>query len=197
MDFKLSGLASFALFGAAAFTLRSAAYLPDPAEAAAWLSETSAGITVAAYLIGLAGVALVWTAGRAKALLDDAEGLATIGFGGAVAALVAMSTGFFVAIPQSHRIIEGQIDAATATIAYDTLMVGAGNVVAFGLALLLGAFALAGLRSSALRPWFGWTGIVVAVALLTPIQYALGLFGFLWVAFLPFQLRKEAAEVLV
>ncbi len=197
MDFKLSGLASFALFGAAAFTLRSATYMPDPAEAAAWLGETAAGITIAAYLVGLAGAALVWTAGRARVLLDDGEGLATIGFGGAVAALMAMSTGFFVAIPQAQRVVDGQIDAATATIAYDALIVGAGNVLAYGLALLVGAFALAGLRSSALRPWFGWTGIVVAVALLTPIQYAFGLFGFLWVAVLPFQLSEQPAEVLV
>lgn len=196
MDRKIASLIALALFGVAAYTLREAMYLMEADKALAFLADSRGPILIGAYLMGVASVAIIWSAvGLSRDIGRETHGAAAIG--GAVLAAAGTNAGFFLAIPQAERAALGTLDASTASLAYDFLVVGVGNVSSYGFALLLGGLALAGLSTKRLPAWVVWTGLGTAIGLLTPIQWALMALAPLWLVACAWTVRSErkASEV--
>lgn len=179
MERKITSLIVVALFGGAGFALREAGYLPDADQALAFLADSRETIFMGAYMMGVATVAMIWvTVGLSRNLENVASG--TVAVGGSVLAAAGLNAGFFLAVPQAERAAAGTLDASTASLAYDFLVVGVGNVSAFGFALMVGGLALAGLSTGRLPTWVVWAGLGVAIGLLTPLQWSVAALAPLW-----------------
>ena len=151
-------------------------YLPNPAEVTEHLTDNATRVQIAGYVGVVAAFFMLWFAGSAKTLLRSREGangrLTAIAFGGTVSAGtgLALVFGLMTAAGARAGADSGISDIAAVTLydAYASLFTVA---VGVGLAALVGAFSIAGLRGEFLPRWAGWLGVVVAVGTVSPLAY--------------------------
>lgn len=156
-------------------------YLPGPGDVVDHLTQNSTRVQVAGYVGLVAAFAMLWFAGSIRAVLLRREGpdsrFAAIAFGGAVGTGVALSVVFGLMTAAGARAGAGsgigEMEAVTLYDTYASLFTAATGV---GVAALVGAFSVSGLRAGFLRPWVGWVGVVIALASISPLAYvAMGL----------------------
>jgi len=137
------------------------------------------------YLLG--GVFLIWFVGTLRSHLSLAEGgtgrLASIAFGGGIAATALLWASAATEVVAALRVEEnGSIDPAAATVYSDLSSILFGAAAPMGMAVLLGASALAAFRFGALPKWLGGLAAVIAVGCLIPfISYFVIIISFFWV----------------
>jgi MFS family permease len=184
------------VFALAFLTLFFLFFVPGelPADAdAARIADYYKGRGPAAYLlmyalIGISGVALLWFSGSLRASLrreEPAPGrLSAAALGGGVAAAILLLAGGATLLAPFTVVIFNSTDALDPTL-YAVLSAMGFIAINFGLlggALMVVATSLVALRWGGLPAWFGWVGVVVALALALNILYFFGFF--IWVGWL-------------
>ena len=145
----------------------------------------AAGLLLMYYLIGLAGVAIVgFSAGLAVWLVraEPAPGrIAFVAFGGGVGAATLFLAGGATLVAPFTMVVVNSAEAIE-PIFHETLSTIGFTAINFGLlsgALMVVATSIVALHGSGAPAWFGWLGLLVAVALAANILYFFGLF--VWV----------------
>lgn len=162
-------------------------FMDEPAAIASFYTENGTDVLPALVCYLLASTLLVWFAGSLRSHLRLAEGgtgrLATIAFGGGVAAATLLLASASVESAAALRVDEqGAIDVPTATVYSDLSALLFGLAAPYGMAVLLGASALAAFRFRALPVWLGALGALVAiVCLIPPISFVGIIISFFWV----------------
>jgi hypothetical protein len=139
-------------------------------------------------LIGMAGVALLWFSGSLWASLRRAEPapgrLSSAALGGGVASAMLLLAGGAALLAPFTVVIFNSTDALDPTLYAVASAMGfiAINFGLLGGALMVVATSLVALRCGGLPAWFGWVGLVVAMALALNILYFFGFF--IWVGWL-------------
>jgi hypothetical protein len=137
---------------------------------AAWAGDNRSGSGVGAFLILLAGFALLHFAGTIRSVLGSAERtvrgsvqLARVAFAGAVAGAAGIATAIVIVASATS---EGADADPIVTRAVASTSAGPYLVAAMGFAALLAAAGLVTLRSGVLPRWTGIVALVGAVAFL-------------------------------
>lgn len=176
-------------------------FVDEPAKIAAFYTENGTDLLPSglAYLLG--GFFLMWFVGTLRAHLSLAEGgtgrLASIAFGGGVAATTLLWASASVEIVAALRVEENDaIDPGVASVYSDLSSILFGAAAPVGMAVLLGASAVAAFRFGALPKWLGGLGAVIAIGcLIPPISYFVIIVSFLWVAITGIVLYTKPAAV--
>ena len=63
---------------------------------------------------------------------------------------------------------------------YDIYSTILGQMAAFTFAVLIGATAIIALRTAMSPAWFGWTSVIIALGLVSPIGYFMLAFALVW-----------------
>ena len=164
-------------------------------EAVEYWTDKETANNVGSLLEALAAVALLFFAASLWRALRRGEGaggpLPVAAVGGGVVA--AAGFGVDAAIRIAAADIAGDVDpVVTQTIS--AIWVSYGTPIVIGLATLIFAAGLSALRTQVLPLWLAWVGIVISVALFTPIGFFASLAAFLWVIVAGVLLwRQEAA----
>lgn len=128
--------------------------------------DHTGAIKVSAFLIGLAAVAFLWFLGSLWSMLrraEDTRRLATIAVGGGIVALVLVLTAFAL---NSTLAIAVNSSGATAGVNPKfiyLLSLTIGGMANFGVAVLVGATAVATLRTRVFPALLGWASVMLAV----------------------------------
>jgi len=159
-----------------------------------WTDNATAN-NVGALLEALAAVALLFFGASLWRALRRGEGngglLPLAAMGGGVVA--AAGFGVDAAIRIAAADVAGEVDpVVTQTIS--AVWVNYGTPIVIGIATLIFAASLSALRTQVIPLWLAWIGIVISVALFTPIGFFASLAAFLWVVVVSAALwRHEAA----
>ena len=193
MDFaRLARLAPWSGVVFVVLFVVSAAMLPidfgeEPDSLASSFADDMGRFIGAAQLAVIAGAALLWFSGTlASALLANGAGHRLAGIarmGGAAAATLLIAGAVVFAVGALRADEDGSIapEAATAVADIGLVLVAAAMPVAS--AVLVGATAVAALRTRRILPtWLAWVSVVLAVALvILPINFIAVLFLAVWV----------------
>jgi hypothetical protein len=128
-------------------------------------------------LIAVAGFVVFASAFRSVLIeLEGGELLANIAFGGTLLGAAAGIGAETINMAAALRAGDGELTEPLAQALFDTSYVLGYNAAGIGIGLLVLATAAAALRARALLPrWLAVVGLVLGVALLTPLsQYVLG-----------------------
>lgn len=163
-------------------------FVDRPEEIASFYGEHGSDLLPpgVSYLLG--GFFLLWFVGTLRAHLSLAEGgagrLASIAFGGGVAATSLLWAAAATDLVAALRVDEnGEIDPEVATVYWDLGTILFGVAAPVGMAVLLGASAVAAFRFGALPIWLGGLGALIAVGcLIPPIAFIVIIVSFFWVA---------------
>lgn len=145
-------------------------------EVVSFYSDNESEVVISAIVSGLSAVFLLFFVGSLGSLLRSAEGptdalSAVARAGGVVAAVgVLIFAGLLFTLGDAADTL-----APEATQTLNALNADFFFPLAGGLATLLFATGLVAVRTRALPVWLGWSALVIAVAIFTP----LGFFGFL------------------
>lgn len=180
---RVSGLVFSVLLLVAVALTPMTTFVPPSTDAIAFFEERSSGIVTGAYVAGFAAVALIWFATRLVGRISEAEGgtyrLSAVAFAGAVISAGALFIGYMYLAAGAARSgsAEGILGAhATAVLDLSSIMLG--NVMTAGFALVVGAAAMV---RSVLPRWLVWPTGLMAIGLLTPLQWAVGGLVLIWV----------------
>jgi hypothetical protein len=195
----LSGIAAAALFltGSALWGLEQ----PDAGASAAELVDfygDLSGRIVAGALLSLISIALfVVFAGALRSVLIELERdelLANLAFGGALIGMAAGLGAETINMQAALRAADGELTQPLAQALFETSYALGYNAAGIGLGLVALATSAVALRSGALLPrWLAAVGVVLGLALLTPLsQYVLGP-SFLFVTILGVLLLRGSA----
>jgi hypothetical protein len=148
----------------------------------------------------MAAFFLIWFAGSVRSALLKREGgdgqLATVSFGGGLAASVALGISFIGIFAAGLRAgAPGGITPIGAVAMYDFWGQLTGQLFAIFMALFIGATAVVSLRSGLFPAWFGWVSVVVAVGLLSPFAYVVLALAMIWVLVVSIWLFVKGAPV--
>jgi hypothetical protein len=141
------------------------------AEVFAHYADNRAQGVIAAALLAVSTIPLVAFAAslreRARAIMPDSM-LPSFAFGAGIvtAAGFLAAAGIHLALADYGR----DIDLAAAQ-ALNTLDAGSFVLFTAGLSALILAGSLIALRSDLVPPWLGWAGIIVAIAIFTPVGF--------------------------
>lgn len=128
---------------------------------------------------------LVWFAGSIFGALSERSGarLGMIAFGGAtICALgLAIGSGIIWAAASQASQPEG-LSPQSALSMHNLSTVMLASVVSIGLAAFIGATGIGSLRTEFFPNWFGWTSVILAIGLLTPVHYIFEGLAILWIA---------------
>ncbi|MFN2136520.1 MAG: hypothetical protein ACK2UK_11235 [Candidatus Promineifilaceae bacterium] len=177
-------------------------FMPDGQAILAFMSSNAQTVYLAGYLGTLSAFFLLWFAGSLRGVLKGAapagDPLADIAFGGGVAAAVLMAAahaGFGVLSERAASAAGVGPDAAVATI--DTWGSLSGVALPIAFAAMCGATGLALVRTKILPGWFGWVSVLLALALLTPVSWAVLTLILIWLVvislWLFFRMGREPA----
>ena len=163
-------------------------FVDRPEEIASFYGEHGSDLLPpgVSYLLG--GFFLLWFVGTLRAHLSLAEGgagrLASIAFGGGVADTSLLWAAAATDLVAALRVDEnGEIDPEVATVYWDLGTILFGVAAPVGMAVLLGASAVAAFRFGALPIWLGGLGALIAVGcLIPPIAFIVIIVSFFWVA---------------
>jgi hypothetical protein len=139
-------------------------------EVIAFYSSNGATQQVAAALLALAFVFLIFFAGSLRAFVRQAPGVEALGavlLAGAVLEAAGQTTGagFVWALAQgSHRLDPSAAQSLNA-LSNDAVATNTAGMIVFGIAA-----GLAILRSKRLPAWLGWMAIAMAVVVVTPLE---------------------------
>jgi hypothetical protein len=182
----LSGIAMAVLWTLGAVLTRFFDYFPSADRALETFSEQPTRVQRGAILGGFyAVIFLVWFAGSIFSALSDSGGarLGVIAFGGAMICALGLAIGsgiIWVAAAQASR-PEG-LSPRSALTMHNLSMVMLANVLSIGLAAFIGATGIGSLRIGILPNWFGWTSVIFAIGLLTPVHYIFEGLAVFWIA---------------
>lgn len=199
----LSGLAFVVLFGAGVVIMGYYDFMPEPDQIVGFYSESPARLMTGAYVGMLASVFLLWFAGSLRrSIRSRAEGterLAVIASGGAVFAAVMVVLGLVaISYPAERVMIHGSIDPGAATALFDLSSGLLGSALAIGLAAAVGGYGLAQLRDEKTPAWLAWTNLVLALGLVSPVNWAVIALGILWLPVVSVSMyRRARADVAV
>lgn len=183
----LSGPAAMALLIAAFLVNGFWEFLPPPGRALELLGGDSLRVIASSYLISWAAFLLiVWGGslwGRLRAVEGSPAIFAAIALGGLLVTATALVLGATAITTVAERLgaADGISRETIAVLAYDlvgTLMAGAAAVA---LAATLGATAVVSFRTGLLPRWLNWATAIIAVGLLTPVNWAVMILGALWI----------------
>jgi hypothetical protein len=189
---RLERLAPWSGVVAVVLFVVSAALLPfdfmdEPDSLASSFADDTGRYFGAAQLAVIAGAALLWFSGTlASALLRNGAGfrLAGIARAGGTAAATLSIAGAIVLVAGALRADEdGSIAPEAATVVADVGLILTAAAMPVAAAVLVGATAVAALRTRRILPtWLAWVSIVLTLALIIlPINFiAVPLFG-IWV----------------
>lgn len=182
----LTGIAFVVLLLAGVLLINNYDYLPAGDEIKSFYEDDSTRIAVGAFLAVLSVPFFLWFLGSVRSHTSAAEGatgrLSAVAFGGGVAAAAAMLVAHGATFAAAQRGgADGGIAEATATALFDLSGVLIGNAVPMAFAVLIGATAVISFRTGAFARWLTWAGAVLAVGLLTPVNYIFIAFAVLWV----------------
>jgi hypothetical protein len=181
----LSGLLAVVLFYAGAALIGIYDYLPAAEKIADYLMDNAARVMAGGYLGSISAVFLIWFAGSVRSVLASYEGgngrLSDVAFGGGLGASIALALGFTFIITAAARAgAEGGITAVGAITVHDLWGQILGYVTSLMLAVFIGATASISLRTDLFPNWFGWLSVLLAIGLLTPLNYIFIFPGTLW-----------------
>ncbi len=153
-------------------------------------------ISVGAFLALLSVFFFLWFLGSVRSSLRVAEGgtgrLSAVAFGGGVAAAATMVVGYSATLAAAQRAgTTGGISADAATSLHDLAGVLVGNTAPVAFAVLVAAAALVALRTGVFPAWLAWVSVVLAVGLLTPLNYIFMGFALLWVLIVSILLFRQ------
>ncbi len=181
----LTGLAAVVLLVASALLINNYEYLPARGEIAEFLEDNSGRVVAGAWLGLLASFFVVWFAGSIRTWLRAFEGapgrLAAVSFGGGVAAASCMLVGYGAMVAAAARAGDaGGTTPDAATPLFDLANTLLGNALPVALAVVVGAATIVAFRTGALPRWLAVTSAVVAVGMLTPVNFVFVALGVLW-----------------
>jgi len=162
-------------------------FVDEPAQIATFYKENGTDLLPSAICYLLGGFFLMWFVGTLRSHLSLAEGgtgrVASIAFGGGVAATSLLLASASTDLVAALRVEENDaIDPQVATVYWDLGSILFGAAAPIGMAVLLGASALAAFRFGALPKWLGGLGALIALGcLIPPISYFVIIVSFFWV----------------
>ncbi len=181
----LSGFVFVALWLISTALIGQNEYLPQAEEVIEYFSDNFSRISYAGYLGVVSMFFLLWFSGSLRSVLKmglkGQELLADIAFGGGIAAslLGMVASSSIRALAERAETTGGfGLDAATSLRDMSGQLTGLALPVAF--AVFIGASGLALLRTGLLPSWFGWVSVLLGIALVSPLIYAVLPLGFLW-----------------
>lgn len=198
----LTGALSVALLVGAFVIDPVTEFMPSEQDAVAHFAARPLRIVVASYLGMLAAASLLWFSGSVYGALrrrdDDGGRLAALAFGGGAFAAVLIAVGNVATMAAAERVrVTGVIDPGAAAGLFDVSGIAMGNGAPVGLAILIGASALVGLRTPGSSRPFGVAGLVMALALLSPFGWVALAGGLVWVAAMSItMLRTDPTRIL-
>ena len=182
----LAGVVFVVLVTGAVAWIGNTSFMPSADEALDMFSNRS-GVTGGAYLGALSAFFLLWFSGSLRSFLARAEGgtgrLAALAFGGGVFAAVCLALSFVILPAGAERFATaGGLDPIAATTLNDVSGMILGNAVPLGFAAMLLGTAIGAIRTRCLPAWAGWLSAIIAVGLLSPVNYIVLAGAVLWVA---------------
>lgn len=196
----LSGLAFVVLFGLGVVIMGYYDFMPEPDQIVGFYSESPARLMTGAYVGMLASVFLLWFAGSLRrsirSRVEGSERLAVIAFGGVVFAAVTVVLGLVaISYPAERVMIHGSIDPGAATALFDLSSGLLGSALAIGLAAAVGGYGLAQLRDEKIPTWLAWVNLILALGLVSPVNWAVIALGILWLPMVSVSMyRRGRAE---
>ncbi|MFB3049261.1 MAG: hypothetical protein ACE1Z9_03820 [Acidimicrobiia bacterium] len=192
----LTGVVFVVLLVAGVVVINNYDYLPPAAEIESFYEDSSTAISVGAFLALLSVFFFLWFLGSVRSTLRVTEGgtgrLSAVAFGGGVAAAAAMIVGYSATLAAAQRAgTTGGIGADAATSLHDLASVLVGNTAPIAFAVLVAATALVALRTGVFPAWLAWVSVVLAVGLLTPLNYIFMGFALLWVLIVSILLFRQ------
>jgi hypothetical protein len=183
----LSGLAFAVLVVIGAVIVNNYEFMPTDESVVDFYGASSRRVMVGAYVGLLASFFLVWFSGsirqKVRALAGGSDRLAIVAFGGGITAAAAVILSSVANSYAAERVmINGVIDPGGATAAFDLYSGLMGSAVPIGLGAMTGAYAVAYLRGERARHWPGWLSLVIALGLVSPVNWAVMAVGVIWVA---------------
>lgn len=182
----LSGVL-FALLLIAGFVVDpNTEFMPPEGDIVAHLQEGPVRVMTAAYLGLLAAVALVWFSGTIyksiRRIDDDGGRLSALALAGGVFASALLAVGGVATIAAAERVwVTGVIEPGAAASLLDIAGIAIGNGAPVGLAVLIGASAIASLRTEGPYRWTGWASLLIALGLVSPYGWVVLAVAVLWV----------------
>lgn len=182
----LSGVL-FALLLIAGFVVDpNTEFMPAEDDIAAHLQEGPVRIMTAAYLGLLAAVALLWFSGSIyksiRRIDDDGGRLSTLALAGGAFASALLVVGGVATVAAAERVwITGSMEPEAAAVLFDISAVAIGNGAPIGMGVLIGASAIARLRTEGQYRWTGWVSLLIALGLVSPYGWAVLAVALLWV----------------
>ena len=138
---------------------------------------------LAAFLLGFAGILLLFFAGWVRQLLRAAEGergmLSAVSFGALVVVVAGLGVGATIHLALVDYVdkVPPAVTQTINTIDYDFFI-----PFALGMTAFLLSTGIAVVRTAALPKWLGWVAILLGVASFTPVGFFGFLGGLLWIA---------------
>lgn len=183
----LTGVVATVLIVLAETLVSTGGYLPPADKIVAALNGSGSRASVGTYLGALSAFFLIWFAGSLRSALHEREGgagrLSEVAFGGGVAAGLTLAIAFAVASAAIGRAgSPGSISPEGAVTLHDLRSALLGEALPLSLAVLVGASAAASIRTAVFPIWFGWVGVLAALASLSPVGYLGQIAALVWVA---------------
>lgn len=192
----LSGVGSVLALIAGAGLLGVYDYLPKSERLVEIFSSNSTKVIAVGYLGLFSAALLIWFSGSVHAALSKHEGergrLSMIAFGGGVASSITIGAGFSAVLALGARAgaAEG-LDAEMAVTLYDFYGTLLGQMAAFTFAVLISATGILSLRTAMFPSWFGWSSVLIAIGLVSPIGYFVLALVLLWLAGVSIALYRQ------
>lgn len=182
----LTGVVFVVLLVVGVLLINNYDYLPPAGDIQSFYTDNSTTIAVGAFVASLSVFFFLWFLGSVLKSLRSAEGgagrLSAIAFGGGVAVAAGMIVAYAATMAAAQRAgATGGISADTAVGFFDLSGTLMGSIVPMAFAALTGATAVVSFRTQTFSPWFRWVTAIVAIGLLTPINYIFVGLAVFWV----------------
>jgi hypothetical protein len=163
-------------------------------EMLAYYTNDSASAGIGAYLWALSAVPFLWFLASLRGTLRAVEGpsgrLSTAALAGGIAGIALL----VVSAACQFAAIDGAVDdvlSAEAAQALFALGTWAFVVAFFFMGVMTGATAIVALRTRLVPKWIAWTGLVIAVGLLTPAVFFVLFLFLVWIVVLSVALYRR------
>jgi hypothetical protein len=181
----LSGVVAVLLLMAGSVLIGIYDYLPPAEEIAGYVTDNASRVQAGGYLGSISAVFLIWFSSSVRSALASREGgtgrLSNIAFGGGVGAGIAVALGFSAIIAAGSRAgADGGITAIGAITFHDLWGQFLGYANGLMLAVFVAATAIVSLRTDIFPKWFSWLSLLLAIGLITPLNYIFLFGGVAW-----------------